>query len=212
MKENIGCWIALHRRGYFKTHPFYQGGEKESGIDLEIISQYISLHKKMNALIIGAGYGRDSALIAPLVDFLWSVDVEAIQDEFFAFMSKRRLSNYSFLRFTPGWEIDLPPIDFAYSVNVFQHLTRDLVREYFRVLARILREETGRALVQFCHYLNAGAHDADPRKIAEPAVNWTPAEIEALAKESGLIVLRLDSIPIDVPEGPCYHYWVYIRR
>lgn len=188
MKTNVQEWKALHRAGYFDTHPHYQGAERTGGDDLERIAEFIELKPEMTAAIVGSGYGRETALIAPKVRKVYCIDVdkEILLRKMIAFLKNREIHNIAPVLFEQGWEQSIPePLDFVYSRNVFQHTTRDITADYFFKLARKLRAG-GRMFFQFAECLGGGTTDVVPGQIYEPQVNWTVAEIRALADRAGL--------------------------
>lgn len=196
MRTNVREWQALQEADYFKNHKYYQGGDFENGFDLGQIPKYITLGPEMTALIIGAGYGRDTVFIARAVRMVYCIDVkseklEALQA---AYLRRKAVANYINLVYEPGWDGELEPLDFAYCFTVFQHITRDITADYFRGVAAKLKE-TGRALFQFCECLSGGQADVFPGMVYEPQVNWIRSDIESATAAAGLKVLNLDTTP-----------------
>lgn len=204
MKTNVKEWQQLHDAGskdfpesYFKSHKYYFGGLYDGGFDLGIIPKYFKLEKTMAALVIGAGYGRETAVIAPLVNQVYCVDVESkvLEKQRADFlMATKSITNYVNLSYQPGWDEWLPSIDFAYSFTVFQHITRDITMDYFRVVADKLKP-AGRFLAQFCQGLQSGSRDVVADLVYEPQVNWTTKDIQAAAAAVGLKIYLLHTMP-----------------
>lgn len=159
----------------------------------------------MKVAVIGCGYGRESALIAPHVDHVYGIDVsKKILDTCVTFLAEHGVDNFKPI-LAENWRTDLPgEIDFFYSITVFQHLTRDLTRDYILGIAAKLTRG-GRAFCQFaCNPLHT--EDADLRDY-EPDVGWTADQITALIKESGL---NLYSLSAD--RGILTRSWAYFGR
>lgn len=203
MKTNVKEWQQLHDQGskdfpesYFKSHKYYAGGLYEGGFDLGTIPKYFKLEKGMTALVIGAGYGRETVVIAPSVSMVYCVDVESVklQIQRGIFLASKKVSNYVNLFYCPGWDEWLPSIDFAYSFTVFQHITRDITMDYFRVVTKKLKPG-GRFLAQFCQGLQSGTKDVVPDLVYESQVNWTKLDIQAAADTAGLKIYSLHTMP-----------------
>jgi cyclopropane fatty-acyl-phospholipid synthase-like methyltransferase len=204
MKTNVKEWQQLHDVGnknfpesYFKSHKFYFGALYDGGFDLGTIPKYFKLEKGMTALVIGAGYGRETAVIAPAISMVYCIDVESetLLKQRAAFLQATKgITNYVNLSYQDGWEIWLPSIDFAYSFTVFQHITRDITMDYFRIVADKLKP-AGRFLAQFCQGLQSGTKDVVPGLVYEPQVNWTIEDIQAAAAAVGLKIYSLHTMP-----------------
>ncbi|NTW98827.1 MAG: glycosyltransferase, partial [Geobacteraceae bacterium] len=225
-RNNLGYWKELQNQGYFENQNlalFNSYGENEykrsfgcddpltlrntSEKDRELIDSFISLNVSMTAVVIGCGYGRETLAIAPQVKNVYGIDVNhTILDKAQLFLASNNIFN-----FTPvlaeNWKRLIPSgIDFVYSITVFQHLTRDLVRDYLAGLAEKL-SPVGKGLCQFAE-LFGGTKDAE-LKVYEPSVNWSVAEIEALVKEVGLAIIRIQTI--ELPGVGLWH-WVFFQK
>jgi SAM-dependent methyltransferase len=194
MKSNLHNWQRLQERDYFGGHPCYHRADGSLNTDADddrTLSRYLKLEDKRRVAVIGCGFGREVAVIAPKVGHVWGIDVTpGILDKAQAFLAERGVAN-----FTPvlaeRWKEDLPAdLDLVYSVIVFQHLTRDLVRDYILNLPGKLGP-TGEVVCQFAD-LVYGTPDVDRDEPHEPSVRWGQADIEALVAASGLALYRLD--------------------
>jgi cyclopropane fatty-acyl-phospholipid synthase-like methyltransferase len=194
MRTNVPEWQALQEGEYFKHHKYYQGGDFENGFDQGIIPKYLTLGPEMTALVIGAGYGRDTVFIARAVKEVYCIDVKSEKLEALraAYLQRKGITNYKNLAYQPGWDTQLPPLDFAYCFTVFQHITRDITTDYFRGIAAKLKD-TGRVLFQFCQCLEGGQADVQPGLIYEPQVNWSRTDIENATAAAGFRILSLDT-------------------
>jgi SAM-dependent methyltransferase len=204
-KSNLACWKKMQEEGYFEHHSWY--GEMHNGLelfgtDLDLINHYIKLTQDMKVVVIGCGYGRESVLIAPHVSHVFGIDVSRIilrkAEEF--------VEQHGIKNFTPvlaeRWVLDIPSsIDFVYEIVVFQHLTKDLVRQYIAGLAEKL-SPTGKYLCQFLED-RVGSNDAELR-VHEPRVTWTHGEIEELIGECGLTKFAIDEEAVS--DGAKWHW------
>jgi hypothetical protein len=88
-----------------------------------------------------------------------------------------------------------------------QHLTRDLVMDYFSSLGEKLKPGGG-FVVQFLEELNVDNFDAELRKY-EPSVSWTLRQLAHLSMDA-----KLDFIDVHtqlVTPTALWH-WVYFRK
>lgn len=188
MKTNISGWLALHEAGYYKVHPYYKDKSNAPVGDLEAIEYYYKLRPEMTVAIIGSGYGREAAMIAPRVAKVYAIDIgEIVFAQMRQYLAEKGISNVEPV-LAERWREDLPAgIDFVYSFVTFQHLTRDLTRDYILGLPEKLAED-GHGLVQFSES-PTGTVDAEDVAV-EPNVKWTVSEIRALFAEAGLFIYR----------------------
>ena len=194
MKSNVELWQILQERDYFETHPCYRredGSLNVDGDDDKIIARYLRLEDKRRVAVIGCGFGRETAVIAPKVGHVWGIDVSPlILEKATAYLGAKGVTN-----FTPvlaeRWKKDLPAdLDLVYSFIVFQHLTRDLVRDYILNMPAKLGPK-GEVVCQFAD-MTYGTGDAGLEHPHEPSVRWNREAIEALMRDAGLAVLHLD--------------------
>jgi len=208
MKNNIEHWKILQENNYFENHPCYQledGALRTDAEDDEVIARFLNLEEKKKVAIIGCGFGRDVAVIAPKVEHVWGIDVSrTILNKAEFFLKTKAITN-----FTPvlaeSWKTDLPDdLDLVYSFIVFQHLTRDLVQDYVINMPSKLCEN-GEMICQFAD-MTYGTRDAGLEHPHEPSVRWNKEDIKALVKEAGMYLYRLDQ---QVIEGHGDWWWAY---
>ena len=97
-------------------------------------------------------------------------------------------------------------IDLVYSVVTMQHLTRDLVYDYFHALSEKLNKD-GMMIVQFLERVGDKGLDAELR-VYEPSVTWRKEQIVELAEECDLsLVIRTVKIKSDI-----FHHWGCFRK
>jgi cyclopropane fatty-acyl-phospholipid synthase-like methyltransferase len=213
MKTNVAGWLALHEAGYYKLHPYYKDKTKAPDGDLLAIRHFLELRPEWTVAIIGSGYGREAVLIAPLVRKVYGVDVgEIVFAQMREYLAAKKVSNVEAVD-ASRWREELPAgLDFVYSFVTFQHLTRDLTRDYILGLAEKFAED-GRGVVQFS---DSPTGSVDTEDIAvEPNVRWTVSEIKALFEEAGLTIYRLETrngVGGIRSKKPWVWHWVYFGK
>jgi glycosyltransferase involved in cell wall biosynthesis len=206
VRSNLEYWQQLQDNQYFEKHQYY-AGLKAYGTDCEKLGKYTSLSKEMTVVVIGCGYGRETLLIAPRVKHVYGIDVNrTILDKADKFLAERGITNFTSV-LAQDWKHVVPSnIDVVYSIVVFQHLTRYLVKDYIHGLAKKL-SPNGKFVCQFADLAN-GTHDAELRPY-EPNTRWSQTEIEELIQECGLIQNAIDTQ--DIP-GKGSWYWAFFGK
>lgn len=221
MKTNVPEWQALHEHGsaafpesYFQSHKYYQAGMYEGGFDIGVIPKFFTLGPEMTALVIGAGYGRETAFIAPRIKRVYCIDVksEKLEAHRATFLGARKITNTINLAYEPGWDAKIEPLDFAYSFTVFQHITRDITDDYFRGVAGKLTP-SGRLLFQFAQRPQGGQTDPTPGLVYEPQVNWSRTDIATATGYYGLRIFALHTTKTIKQAGRSYlWHWLLAGR
>ncbi len=206
VRNNLEYWQQLQDNQYFEKHQYY-AGLKAYGTDCETLGKYTSLSKEMTVVVIGCGYGRETLFIAPRVKHVYGIDVNrTILDKADKFLAERGITNFTSV-LAQDWKRFVPSnIDLVYSIVVFQHLTRDLVKDYVHGLAKKL-SPNGIFVCQFADLAN-GTHDADLRPY-EPNTRWSQTEIEELIQECGLTQNAIDTQ--DIPGKGSWH-WAFFGK
>ena len=214
MRSNVKYWKEMQERNYFESHHLYKGlVDLRGDFDCQVIEWFLPLMSHMTVVVIGCGYGREIGHIAPRVGRLYGIDVsEVILQKAVKYLHSKAVGN-----FTPVLADDYKDaipnnVDLVYSIVVMQHLTRDLVRDYFSALGQKLSSE-GRMTVQF---LEEFGPDADPGKDAElrtyePSVSWTLPQIVALVREARA-GLKLQSARSYLAMPTALWHWVCIGK
>ncbi len=184
-KTNVEAWNELQRGGYFRNHPYYRGHGTRIFGDLERIAAVFALKPEHRIAVIGSGYGREAAALARKVEAVYCLDVPGAMPELEGYMEEQGIANFYPVPYKPGWEFQVPAVDFVYSFNVFQHLTRAIADDYLANFAWKLKPGGG-MLVQFCQMRKGGLKDVDTAKIAEQTVSWSIGDIYDAAKRAGL--------------------------
>jgi cyclopropane fatty-acyl-phospholipid synthase-like methyltransferase len=187
MRSNVENWKEMQDRNYFESHHLYKGlVDLRGDFDCQVIEWFLPLMAHMTVVVIGCGYGREIAHIAPRVDRVYGIDVsEVILQKAMKYLCSKAVGNFTGV-LADDYEDAIPnDVDLVYSIVVMQHLTRDLVRNYFSTLGKKLSRE-GRMIVQFLEDFDP---NADPVKDAElrtyePSVSWTLPQIAALVREA----------------------------
>jgi len=213
MKTNIAGWRILHQKGnYYDVHPNYSDKEGRKDTDLEVIEEFFTLRAGMRVAVIGSGYGRETAMIAPRVGVVFAIDVEECFPRMRAFLHARNVENVVPLD-AGSWKSRIvPPVDFVYSIVTFQHITRDLAKDYVEGFAPLLSPR-GKMLIQFSES-PTGTFDTGDVAI-EPNIKWTKEEIADLVTTAGL---QIDSLRTISGIGgtrarrPWIWHWAFIGR
>ncbi len=206
MKSNLECWKTMQEKGYFEKHVHFKNYTTVGHETLRSIECFMKLESHQKVVIIGCGYGRETLQIAPHVQWVWGIDVtEGILQKALEVTSSEGVHNFTGVLADDYAENVPDDIDLIYSVVTMQHLTRDLVRDYFHTLSKKL-SPTGSMIVQFLERLDDKGDDADLR-VYEPSVTWRKKEIAKLAEECGLSFTdRVVEINPNI-----FHHWGYFK-
>lgn len=208
MRSNLKHWQELQASGYFEA-PTYKDRPDFGDFEIRAIEHFMPLRADMTVVIVGCGYGRESEYIARRVKHVYGIDVsEPILE-----MAQRHLQEKGVRNFTPilatEYASKIPPgIDLVFSIVVMQHLTRDLVVDYFYRLGAMLVPE-GRMVVQFVEEIGKDTRNDAELRVYEPMVNWTTQQLLLLTQ---LAHLKLEEIrTVLVTETALWH-WAYVSR
>jgi len=203
--NNLDCWIALQAADYFENHRCYRGLNDHGPHDVEKIETFVALKPTDVAVVIGCGYGREAAHIAPRVAKVYGIDVsDKILDKASQHLKSRGIENFVPVSAT-RYADDIPHgVDVVYSVCVMQHLSRSLVHGYLAGIGRKLR---GSMVLQFLDQV--GTEDDAQEKVYEPSVSWPPERIAAAAHGAGLTLAELRTEKIR--EG-CLWHWAHLKN
>jgi SAM-dependent methyltransferase len=186
IRSNVEFWKQLQERDYFETHPCYNGlvdmGDSECGV----IEWFLPLSKDMNAVVIGCGYGRETVHLAKRIAHVYGIDVNStILTKAVQYLGENGVTNFTPVEAQKYRHMIPQGIDLVFSIVVMQHLTRDLVRDYFAGLGSLLKPG-GRMVIQFLEDLGAHRQTEAELKAYEPSVSWTIPEIVELCRHAGL--------------------------
>ncbi len=187
MKSNLDCWKIMQEERYFEKHPRYKGLLAFGKETVPAVEQFTKLKPSDNVIVIGCGYGRECIQMAPFVKRVYGLDVSyTIIKKALEFTRKCGVANFVGIT-VDTWERDTPEgINLIYSMAVMQHLTRDLVYDYFKKLPKKLAPD-GMMIIQFLEKFTDVYHDAEIR-VYEPQVSWTKEEIWELAEKCELTI------------------------
>lgn len=189
VRSNIEVWKRLQAGGYFEKHPLYGGPVARGGEEATEALGWLQQDDIRRLVVIGCGYGRETRLLAGLATETYGIDVSAdILAQASRFLAEHGVQNFTYLA-ADNWEASVldNSIDAFFSLNVMQHLTRDLVAGYFAAMQRKLRPG-GAAVIQFLESWDLSDADAPVDGTAEPQVDWTAWQIIELARSVGLAV------------------------
>jgi cyclopropane fatty-acyl-phospholipid synthase-like methyltransferase len=212
IRSNTDVWKRLQDEGYFENHPCYKGISDFGGDEaVQAIEWFLPLRPDMRVAVIGCGYGRETLKLAPRVKQVYGIDVsKTILDKAVAFLGERGITNFapalaeSFVQTVPSG------LDVVFSIVVMQHLTRDLVRNYFIELGNKLNTD-GAFVVQFLDEPNVDytSTDAPEKGGGEPSISWSPWQLVELSRQAGLKIVEIRTHL--VTEAALWH-WVYFKK
>lgn len=212
IRSNLEVWKKLQDENYFESHPCYKGINDFSGDEaVEAIQWFLPIRSDMRVAVIGCGYGRETLRLAPLVHQVYGIDVsETILKKAVSYLSERGVSNFSPI-IAETFAQDIPDgIDLVFSIVVMQHLTRDLVHNYFTQLRRKLLPG-GSFVVQFLdvEIPDYSASDASIQGGGEPSVSWSPWQLVELSRAAGL---KFVEIRTQLVTDVALWHWVHFRK
>jgi cyclopropane fatty-acyl-phospholipid synthase-like methyltransferase len=206
MKSNVECWKSMQDHGYFDNHRCYRDRDAAGDYDLRQIERFVPLKPTDTVVVIGCGYGRETAHIAPRVKRVFGIDVShTILSQTIAYVRARGILNFVPVLAEEYAEVIPDGIDLVYSLVTFQHLTRDLANDYLLTLGKKLAPD-GRMVLQYLESEN-GQDDAEIREY-EPSVSWTPTQITWAANDAGLKVIDL----VTDMHPRCFYHWAHLGR
>jgi SAM-dependent methyltransferase len=212
IRSNLEIWKKLQGENYFEKHPCYKGITDFSGHEaVQAIQSFIPIRSDMQVAVIGCGYGRETLRLAPLVNRVYGIDVsETILKKAVNYLSERDVKNFTPVLAEKFVQTIPAEIDLVFSIVVMQHLTRDLVRNYFVELGRKLVPGGG-FVVQFLDVEtdDYNASDAPVESGGEPSVHWSPWQIVELSRTAGL---KFVEIRTQLVTDVALWHWVYLRK
>jgi SAM-dependent methyltransferase len=212
VRSNLEIWKKLQGEGYFENHPCYKGITDFSGHEaVQAIQWFVPIRDDMRVAVIGCGYGRETLRLAPLVNHVYGIDVsETILKKAVSYLSERHVKNFTPVLAEKFAQTIPAGIDLVFSIVVMQHLTRDLVRNYFVELARKLAPGGG-FVVQFLNVETEDyrASDAPVEGGGEPSVHWSPWQLVELSRLAGL---KFVEIRTQLVTDVALWHWVYFRK
>jgi SAM-dependent methyltransferase len=144
-----------------------------------------------DALEVGCGYGQWMVPCAPLVRTVYGIDIHPSLVE----KADEKLAGVpnAAMFLSDGLTIPFEDRSFSlvYSISVFQHIPRAIVRGYFAEMARVLRPG-GRAVLHFRGADGDGPYSDDivENHTGDFSVGWTLEEARAEAEAVGWRITR----------------------
>jgi SAM-dependent methyltransferase len=214
MKSNLVHWQKLQDKSYFERHSTYKGLVDLRIVDVPdaecgVIEWFYPLTGNEKVVVIGCGYGRESVHIARRVAHVWGIDVsQRILDKAVRYTRQHDVANFTTV-LAENFSTTIPGgIDIVFSIVVFQHITRDLARNYLSLLGRKLAP-TGKMVIQFLEDLDATpGNDADLR-VYEPAVSYNVRQVVQMSLSLGL---RLEGARSYMVSSNQLWHWVCLVR
>lgn len=213
MTTNLVTWQKLQDGNYFHHHHVYaiEDGLLSNGLwDLGVIERAISLNKDMVAVVIGCGYGRETIAISKAVRLVYGIDVsEKVLSLFKSFSEQNGVDNVVPVLaddYKLSFQRDGITFDLVYSVNVFQHISRNQTLDYVGFFVNRLKQ-SGVMLAQFAEC--GGTFEPDPLA-SEPNVKWTRGEIQAMSSLIGA-KCGIETNPTGINPDWVWH-WATFRK
>ena len=211
-RSNVDLWKKIQDEAYFEKHPCYKGISEFGGQEaIDAIQTFLPLRKDMRLVVIGCGYGRETLKLAPLVEHVQGIDVnDTILKKAVAFLDGHGIKNFTPVE-ADTFATSIPSgQDLVFSIVVMQHLTRDLVRDYFLELGKKLKPGGG-FVVQFVDEagVDYSKTDAPEREGWEPSVSWSCWQLVELARHANLKFMEVRTQL--VTEAALWH-WAYFTK
>lgn len=209
INSNLVHWQEMQEKDYFENHPCYKGLVDLGAGECTVIEWFTSFRPDMKVVVIGCGYGRESVHIARRVGRVYGIDVSTkILDKAVKYVTDNQVFN-----FTPvlaeRFATAIPDgIDLVFSIVVFQHLTRDLAKNYLDTLGRKLAPN-GKMIIQFVEDFAADPTADAELKVYEPSVCYNIRQVVELIGPMGL---KLEVARSLMATPTCIWHWVCIVR
>jgi ubiquinone/menaquinone biosynthesis C-methylase UbiE len=188
---SLRSWKQRHENGYFPNSEQHRDW-KVYDAPPNWLMEFGQPTLDDQALEIGCGYGEWMIPLSRHVGHIWGIDIhysllEVARNKFI----EHGVSNAE-IDLTEGLRIPFPDGDFSlvYSISVFQHIPRAIVRSYLQESARVL-QPMGRMLHHFRNADNQGPYPELAKDIAynhrgDFSVGWTAAEVKEAGDKTGL--------------------------
>src|SRR5258708_20908416 len=130
MRSNVNRWKELQDDDYFGRHPWYtfralDPTDKSGEIDIRIMDKYFTITPDHRVVVIGCGYGRETAPLARRCRELFAIDVnDTILERAKQYLHDRNVHNVEFV-LADEFDHEIPNgINLVFSITVMQNLTR----------------------------------------------------------------------------------------
>lgn len=169
---------------------YHESGQKTA----ENLQKYYD--ENSTVLDIGCGIGRVAKWVSPRVKKIWCVDISRIMiKRARKFVDSKNVTFYK----TRGNELKQIPsksVNFAYSFDMFPHISDEATYLYLRELRRVLVPH-GKIYLQFANLLhpeNESAFKDEAKFFLNSSTKTryiTPQQLEVVARLSGLRVIEI---------------------
>jgi len=188
----LGWWKNRHKQGYFPTMEQHWNWKLYDHLEPWFL-EFAEPKADDVALEIGCGYGQWMAPLSKLVKAVYGFDIH----ESLVSKAAEKLLAFPNAHMVLGDGTSIPlilrqPYALVYSISVFQHMPRDIVRMYLRETKRILAPN-GRAVFHFRHADGKGPYSEDivDQHKGDWSVGWTEEEARQECSAAGLNVVRV---------------------
>jgi SAM-dependent methyltransferase len=189
---SLTSWQKRHEAGYFPNSDQHKDWRVYNEPP-DWLMELAEPHAGDNVLEVGCGYGEWMIPLSAHVKSVEGVDIHPslahVSREKFR---ERNIANCAVV-VNDGLTIPYPARHFSlvYSISVFQHLPRSIVRGYLREIARVVKAD-GRVALHFRNADNVGpypplATDIEENHKGDFSVGWTADQVVAAGREAGLV-------------------------
>lgn len=186
---SLRTWKERHETGGYFPNSTQHNGWRVYETPPPWFMQYCKPKPADTVLEIGCGYGEWMIPIAPMVAEICGCDIHPVLVE----MSAKKFAEHGVCNarmcMSDGTSLPFARESFSlvYSISVFQHLPREMVRGYIREAFRVTRPK-GRAVLHFRNADNVGdfptpASDITANHTGDFSCGWTAAEVLAAGRE-----------------------------
>lgn len=190
----IEWWKNRHKVGYFPKMDQHRDWRIYDAMPSWFV-EHAQPKAVDHCLEIGCGYGEWMIPLSKMVATVNGFDIHpSILEKAREKFAEHRVEN---CRVTQGDGLTIPTMvigkenygyDLVYSISVFQHMPRSIVRRYMRGAREVLAS-TGRVLFHFRFAGGGGtwSDDITEHHRRDWSVGWTEAQIAEAAKEAGFL-------------------------
>lgn len=191
----LAWWKGRHDQGYFPTMEQHLNWKVYECMEPWFL-EFAEPTRDDEALEVGCGYGQWMHPLSRLVGSVAGIDIHPTLVEKANGILATCPDKNAFMKLSDGVSIPFQDDYFSlvYSISVFQHMPRAIVRRYLAEIARVLAPaaDGGRAVLHFRHADGNGPYAADIEADhkGDWSVGWTLEEAQQECAAVGLRITR----------------------